>query len=387
MKTTDSFQAGFYEFFAGGGMARMGLSDGWNCLFANDFDPKKGQVYKYNFRGAPELHIGDVAQVQTEQLPGKAWLAWASFPCQDLSLAGFGAGLNGERSGTFWAFWNLMTKLQDEKRQPPIVVLENVAGLITSNSGSDFSNVICALAKGGYRVGALLVDAAYVVPQSRPRLFIIAFAKGHAVPKHLLDRVPHPSWHPQSLRDVVDALPPELAKSWVWWKLREPKKAPPHLIDIIESDSSSIEWHSPEETAKLLSMMTEANKLKVIEAQESGVTRVGTIYKRTRNSVQRAEVRFDGVSGCLRTPAGGSSRQIIMLVEGSRVRSRLITARETARLMGLPDSYTLPKSYNDAYHLTGDGVVVPVVEWLNAQILSQLKGSLCDKFNKRSLRV
>jgi hypothetical protein len=86
-------------------------------------------------------------------------------------------------------------------------------------------------------------------------------------------------------------------------------------------------------------------------------------------SVQRVEVRFDDVSGCLRTPGGGSSRQTIFVVDGKTVRSRLISARETARLMGLPDEYKLPARYNDAYHLTGDGVVVNVIKYLAEKVL------------------
>jgi DNA (cytosine-5)-methyltransferase 1 len=88
--------------------------------------------------------------------------------------------------------------------------------------------------------------------------------------------------------------------------------------------------------------------------------------------VQRAEVRFDDVAGCLRTPAGGSSRQLILVVEGPSVRARLISSRETARLMGLPDDYKLPGTYNEAYHLTGDGVVVPVVRHLATHIFEPI---------------
>jgi DNA (cytosine-5)-methyltransferase 1 len=104
---------------------------------------------------------------------------------------------------------------------------------------------------------------------------------------------------------------------------------------------------------------------------------VGSLYKRTRIDregvrAQRAEVRFDDVAGCLRTPNGGSSRQTIMTIEGDRVRSRLLSPRETARLMGLPDTYLLPSNYNDAYHLTGDGVVVPVVRHLSHHLIEPL---------------
>ena len=92
----------FYEFFAGGGMVRAGLGEAWRCLFANDFDHKKGETYKKNW-GGHELQVIDVGKVKTSDLPSSPDLAWASFPCQDLSLAGGGAGLKGEGSGTFWS--------------------------------------------------------------------------------------------------------------------------------------------------------------------------------------------------------------------------------------------------------------------------------------------
>ena len=88
--------------------------------------------------------------------------------------------------------------------------------------------------------------------------------------------------------------------------------------------------------------------------------------------VQRAEVRFDEVAGCLRTPAGGSSRQTILVVHGRSVRSRLLDSREAAALMGLGASYQLPKRYNEAYHLVGDGVVVDVVRHLARHLFEPL---------------
>ena len=118
-------------------------------------------------------------------------------------------------------------------------------------------------------------------------------------------------------------------------------------------------------------MMSDLNRSKVEAAKKSGKRMVGGVYRRTRHDalgrkVQRAEVRFDDIAGCLRTPAGGSSRQTIIVVEGPEVRTRLISPRETARLMGLPDTYKLPDNYNEAYHLTGDGLAVPVVRHLPA---------------------
>ena len=127
-----------------------------------------------------------------------------------------------------------------------------------------------------------------------------------------------------------------------------------------------MDWDAAEKTFYLLSLMTDRNLDKVQGAKEAGRRVVGTIYRRTRPDLngkrrQRAEVRFDGLAGCLRTPVGGSSRQTVITVEGDRVRTRLLAPREAARLMGLPDWYQLPKPRNAAYHLLGDGVVVPVV--------------------------
>lgn len=306
-------------------------------------------------------------------------LAWGSFPCQDLSLAGNGKGLSGTRSGVFWAFWKLLVSLKTEQRMPPIIALENVSGLITSHGGQDLAALIECFAWVGYRVGALEVDAAHFVPQSRPRLFIIVMQKAIPLPKGITAKTPNPAWHRQKLQDVIEMLPPQVRKSWLWWKLPMPEQTVPHLEELVEDVPTSVKWHTAAETYKLLEMMTPANLAKVNEAKKAGTPQVGTIYRRTRLGVQRAEIRFDGISGCLRTPSGGSSRQILMMVNGLEVRSRLISSRETARLMGIPDHYTLPARYNEAYHLTGDGVVVPVVArriekevWVRAAAKSSL---------------
>jgi DNA (cytosine-5)-methyltransferase 1 len=140
------------------------------------------------------------------------------------------------------------------------------------------------------------------------------------------------------------------------------------FADILEDDPHGVRWHTEAETNRLLGMMSAANLAKVEAAKRVGKRMVGGLYRRTRD-VQRAEIRFDDVAGCLRTPAGGSSRQTIMIVEGESVRSRLLSPREAARLMGLPDDYVLPSNYNEAYHLAGDGVAVPVVRFLAAHIL------------------
>lgn len=366
----------FYEFFAGAGMARAGLGANWSCLFANDFDRKKAEVYKRNW-GAGVLKIGDVGKLDTGDLPEAADLAWASFPCQDLSLAGGGAGLRGDRSGTFWPFWQLIKDLRAEGRAPLTIVLENVCGTLTSHEGKDFSTIAAALAKEEYQFGAVVIDAALFVPQSRPRLFIIGVRADVELPSDLTTPEPSPLWHTRSLRTAYDRLSTKTRENWLWWDIPPPPRRNSRFSDLIEENLSSVTWHTEADTRRLLRMMSDINLDKVEAAKKTRRLMVGAIYKRTRfdedaEKVQRAEIRFDDIAGCLRTPAGGSSRQLILVVHGQKVRSRLISTRETARLMGLPDEYILPENYNEAYHLTGDGVVVPVVRHLAAHVLEPI---------------
>ena len=366
----------FYEFFAGAGMARAGLGSEWRCLFANDFDQKKAATYGLNW-GADHLLCDDVRNVTTSDLIEFADLAWASFPCQDLSLAGGGAGLKGERSGTFWPFWSLMTDLASEGRAPSVIVLENVCGTLTSHDGRDFKAICTALRDGGYHFGALIMDAVLFVPQSRPRLVIVAVRHGTSVPDENRTEEPGGAFHPRSLRMSFDKLPEDLKTSWIWWSLAAPPARSIGFSKLVEDDPPDVCWHTHAETQRLMAMMSTLNREKVRSAKREGRRIVGTIYKRTRSDetgrkLQRAEVRFDDIAGCLRTPAGGSSRQLVIVVEGRRVGSRLISIRETARLMGLPEDYILPENYNEAYHLTGDGVVVPVVRFLASELIEPI---------------
>lgn len=359
----------YYDFFAGGGMAGFGLGAGWSCTFANDIDPKKAASYRANHHGGAELLLKDVAQVTLNDLPGAPDLVWASFPCQDLSLAGNGAGLAGKRSGMFKPFWQLMRALHADGRGPRIIALENVYGAITSNGGRDFATLAAAFSGLGYRFGAVVVDAVHFVPQSRPRFFMVGIRGDLAIPDAQTSQGPCAMWHPPALIEGCNLLSQAAASRWRWWSLPTPPARNTTLAAVIEDTPTGVKWHTKAETKYLLDMMTDHNLNKVEAAKQGQERIVGTIYRRTRTDAagvkrQRAEVRFDQIAGCLRTPAGGSSRQTIMLVEGDTVRSRLLSTREAASLMGLPETYILPERYNEAYKLVGDGVAAPVVRHL-----------------------
>lgn len=343
-------------------MARLGLGDGWDCLYANDFDPVKAACYRANHADAGEhFHQGDVWQVKGADLPGRADLAWASSPCQDFSLAGARAGLTGGRSSAFFGFWKLVEALGGEGRSPRAIVIENVSGLFTSHGGKDFEALCAALAGQGYRFGALEIDAARFTPQSRPRVFVIA---ARDAPGNLTGRC---AFHSRSVAEAHERLPDALKDRWVWWNLPTPPARNTDLAALLEDDDA-VTWRPDGETAKLLEQMTPMHR----ERLRAGGRTVGAVYRRTRKGVPQAEVRTDGLAGCLRTARGGSSRQSVVVAHNGEVRSRLLTAREGARLMGLAESYVLPAGSTAAFHVIGDGVAVPVVRWLANHLLEPL---------------
>jgi DNA (cytosine-5)-methyltransferase 1 len=363
----------FYEFFAGGGMARLGLGKDWACGFANDFDPVKAATYRANFADAAEHFLeGDVFALRAGDLPGRADLAWASSPCQDFSLAGGRAGLAGGRSSAFFGFWSLIEALGREGRAPKLLVIENVSGLLTSNGGADFSALAQALADQGYGFGALEIDAADFLPQSRPRVFVVATRD--PPPAHLTGVS---RYQTRAVAAAAERLPPHLYARWIHWALEAPPARNHDLASMLEDDDE-VAWHSPERTARWLELMAPLHRARLEARRERGERSVGAVYRRMRlvggRKVQRAEVRFDGLAGCLRTPRGGSSRQVIAVVEAGRVRTRLLSPREAARLMGLPDGYRLPKAATAALHVAGDGVAAPVVRWLAQELLEPLLG-------------
>jgi DNA (cytosine-5)-methyltransferase 1 len=266
-----------------------------------------------------------------------------------------------------------------EGRAPRVICIENVLGIVKS------IDVVCAelMAAGYGRFGAVAIDAELFVPHSRPRLFIVAAAGAPSFPATLYRAGPNDLWHPPALRQAVTRLPEDLAAAWVWWTLPTPPARNVSLIDIIEAEPG-VRWNTPVETQNLLGMLSPLNRSKVDAAMRSGRRMIGAGYRRIRpdgagSKAQRFEARFDGIAGCLRCPTGGSSRQVIIDVEGAEVRTRLISARETARLMGLPEEYRLPANYNEAYYLTGDGVVVPAVRYLAEHLLepSRAAGHHC----------
>lgn len=347
----------FLEFFAGSGLVAQGLKGYFRAVWANDICEKKAAVYTANHE-AKHFHLGSIANVKGQTLPDSS-LAWASFPCQDLSLAGLTEGIHGARSGLVWEWLRIIDEMPS---RPPVLVAENVAGLVSVAGGSHYRKLHETLSNMGYVVGAMLINAVCWVPQSRPRIFIVAVQAKTAIPHELVSI--SPNWlHPDSVCKAAAGL-----ENWVWWNIPQPPSRKQNLSDVVE-------WDAPYADAK-----TDARNIALISPRHRETLDqlpqskpfVAPGYKRTRNGQQVLELRFDDLSGCLRTPEGGSSRQVIVIKKNSTLKTRLLTVREAARLMGAPETYKIPGSYNDGYRAMGDAVAVPVVEWLAKHLLLPL---------------
>ena len=355
----------FAEFFAGIGLMRMGLEKGgWSLAFANDIDPQKYEMYQAHFVDA-EQHfcLKDVHHLSPEDVP-TATLATASFPCTDLSLAGSRSGLSGKHSSAFWGFISVLEQLQE--RKPLLVLLENVTGFLTSHGGTDFREALLALNRLGYAVDAFVIDAARFVPQSRQRLFVV----GKQMPTGLV-KSSHSFYgsdaRPKALADFI-FLNPDI--NWSLRSLPLLPKVPIFLETAIEEllDTAS-EWWNEERAVYLLNQMSPRHREVADRMMATPKWSYGTVFRRIRNNKSMAELRTDGIAGCLRTPKGGSGRQILFKAGFNRYMARLLTPRECASLMGA-DGYKISVPLNQALFGFGDAVCVPVVEWIAKNYLN-----------------
>lgn len=360
----------FAEFFAGIGLVRMGLErSGWECAFANDIDPKKLEMYAAQF-GDAENHfiLGDIRTLDARHLP-EVDLATASFPCTDLSLAGGRAGLAGEQSSALWPFLEVLHKV--EQMRPRLVLLENVPAFLSSHKGADIKSALLALNRLGYSVDAFVVDAIHFVPQSRPRLFVVGVydpirSISSERPKRRVFY--ESSLRPSSLANFILNTPE------IHWSIRDLPELPTekHTIANILDDmpDDAPEWWSEERSSYLLNQMSPRHRTLAAEMMQGEDWSVGTVFRRVRNGKSMAELRADGTAGCLRTPKGGSGRQILFVARKGTYKVRLLTPRECARLMGA-DDYQIRVPANQALFGFGDAVCVPVIDWIARNYLNR----------------
>ena len=312
------------EFVAGMGLVRAALHRcGIETVFANDIDRSKAALYQENW-GGRELQIGDIRAIRGRDLPNVD-LATASFPCVDVSLAGYRTGLNGTRSGVVYEFCRIL----DEMAEPPsTLILENVPGFLTVNGGRDYHALVARLRASGYTISHTCVDAAAFVPQSRLRVFLLGF------------------------RDMahLPMLPPSPTP-----------RGEARLADVIED---GLAWWEPERQHAFLGSLSDLQAARVAAYEQKATVSYHGAYRRTRRGRAVWEVRGDEIAGALRTTQGGSGRQAVLRAGQGNTAVRWMDVPEYARLQGAGGMKYGSVSPRQAMYAFGDAVCVPAVEWL-----------------------
>jgi DNA (cytosine-5)-methyltransferase 1 len=341
----------------------MGLEKvGFNVVWANDFDRDKVHMYETHFGTSDDHQLvhEDIGKVHGPDLPDGLSLAWASFPCIDLSLAGWRRGLDGSHSSTFWHFTRILKERGDQR--PPVVALENVVGLATSHGGADLTAAVAELNDCGYSVDILTLDARRFVPQSRPRLFLVGVLEP-----------------PEEDPSEVSLLRPDwLQKPFNDPDLRTHRALLPQPPPMLEGGLSLVaehmgsddgRWWDEVRTKAFMSELSPVNIVRIEDLRRAKHATYRTAYRRTRNGRPSWEIRPDDIAGCLRTARGGSSKQAVVEAANGAIRVRWMTPREYARLMGA-DKFRL-EGLRDIQALCGfgDAVCVPAVKWLAEKYL------------------
>ena len=359
------------EFFAGIGLVRLALEqEGWEVIFANDIAPGKQEMYESNF-GDDHFKLGDIHNLTVDEIP-PCELFTASFPCNDLSIAGAWEGLNGKESSAFWGLVDILEKLQADR--PPLMMLENVIGFLQSHGGKDFETALLDLNRLGYSVDAFILNAVRWTPQSRARLFVVAKLEADE------DRI--------RLAMKSDARPEPLVTfinthQNIRWNLRQLPKLPKPamcLRDIVENlPDDDPHWWDKDRAEYFFKQLSEKHLMAARLMMGQRIYQYATAFRRVRYGRSMAELRTDGIAGCLRTPRGGSGRQILFKAGRGKYQVRLLTARECARLQGVPDDYVINVPLNQALFGFGDAVCVPTVAWIAKNYLTPLATELLQQ--------
>lgn len=356
------------EFFAGIGLMRLGLEEagGYQVVWSNDIEPSKAGMYRRHFGDDPDhFWLGSIRGVRGYGLPDID-VATASFPCTDLSLAGWRSGLSGADSSMFWEYHRILDELAADGRLPPVALLENVQGFASSREGTDLEEAVEKLNELGYVCDLLAVDASWFVPQSRPRMFVVG-----ALQPGDVDR----GWEPTRVR-------PRWIGEWVASRphlkthahpLPEPPDEGGKLADIMEQlPADSSHWWGDDRVHRFRESLSARQSERLESLVDADRIQWRTAYRRTRKGRAVWEIRNDEIAGCLRTARGGSSKQAVVQAGCGSLRIRWMTPREYARLQGAPNYRLKGARPNEAYFGFGDAVCVPSISWIARHLIMPL---------------
>lgn len=364
--------------FSGVGGLDLGLTNaGFEHVFFAEIDEYSRQVLHEHWPGVPVFP--DVRIVGGN--PGEIDVLVGGFPCQDLSLAGKRAGLEGNRSGLFWEFMRIADEFQ-----PTALIIENVVGMFSSGDpkGADFGVILDALAERGYVVAWRTLNATdFGVPQRRRRVFLVCIRDGHPGADRVGEvlavgegsgRNPSPSGAPGSETPAPAVPGPDGSHQVGVGVLKNPNIAgtlcaasPVKRPDDLSGAFAVMAY--PEVAGTL----TRRYHKGVNSTMDDGAMVVS--YRKSKRARSKDDDETwveDDATNTLNSFDTGDVRTTQVNVQGMQVRR--LSPRETERLMGWPDDWTLvtykgkPASDTKRYIACGNGVVAPVAEWIGRRL-------------------
>jgi len=324
----------FIDLFAGIGGFRLALeSFGAECVFSCEINKYSCLTYEKNFGDNP---YSDIRQIKPSEIPPHDILC-AGFPCQAFSISGKQKGLNDLRSDVVFSLFKII-----EYQRPAILFLENVPNLLKHDKGKTFTFIIKQLESLNYQVEYQILDASdYQLPQSRKRLFIVAFNK------NVFDFPVNYSFPvPLSQRKIVkDILENKLSRV------------------IVNSKDKVINW-----LTKNFSCQTPFSK----------PHRIGTINKGGQGE---RIYSIDAPAITLSASSGGCAPNTGAYLVDNNIRG--LTPRECARLQGFPDSFIIPVAEKQALQQFGNSLPINIVQYVTKSLIDQgIVDELKEKKNK-----
>ena len=401
--------------FAGVGGFDLALErSGVKVVASVEIDQKASAVLAKQFPNAKLFN--DIKGVTGEQLINAGFdpengIITGGFPCQDLSVAGKRAGLDGNRSGLFYE----IVRLLDETKAR-YFILENVVGLLSSNNGADMGAVIGALVERGYGVAYRILDAQHFgVPQRRRRVFIVGCAGDSGrTPAQILALTESSIGHfsksrkkKENFTKIIDKGFEQYDKSDVSFDISQRRD----VVRVYENVTQTLSalmgtggnnvpliptWWDGSQTASTLTVksneqrMPDKNQMQMVVAYAMHGAMVGrketagpngsgflaeneASYTLTASNQSRhgvaiihnpasfADYTESDVIGTLRA---GMPRGSEPLVTETNAIVRRLTPLECERLQGFPDDWTSGQADQHRYKQMGNAVAVPVVEFI-----------------------
>lgn len=317
------------ELFCGGGLGAIGFkAAGYDIVKALDFDKNAVKAYRHNF--GDHVEQADINAVDIDDLPNTD-VIFGGPPCQDFSVAGKGAGADGERGKLVWRYLEIIAA-----KQPKAFVFENVKGLITKRHRPTFDALIEKFNEIGYEISWEVVNAwHYGVAQKRERVFIVGVRKDlgftFEFPKPL-----EGDYQTRVLRDVIGDLP-----------------EPSGLTDQLNHAAS-------------LKLQTDSE---IIPQLPEGISGRGaaSIFP----NIYWSNYAREASKNPARSVTGQGKPKIHPKA------NRRFTVRECLRIQSAPDTYVLPDdiSLSAQYRIVGNGIASRVAWYVGRALADQLSSN------------